>query len=183
MSPLPLTVKVMAQIVTVPSRFTLPVMLRRPSVAGAQGRFVPGLFPVGRALCVGDAKIQASLQRVSKAPGIRCRIPNPFLQARGCLSGSVRVEICTSRITISFVRDVKRLRISKPDSEGIADCRGRLLELRGTQRECTYCWAGLWFAGRQGYTSVELWEALRKTKEHRFPSGRRRPSNRRSKPY
>ena len=46
-SPLPLTVDVMAEIVTVPSRFTRPVMLRRPSVAGAHGRPLAGLFPVG----------------------------------------------------------------------------------------------------------------------------------------
>src|SRR5580698_5866673 len=33
-SPLVLTVEVMAQMVTVPSLFTLPVMLRKPAVAG-----------------------------------------------------------------------------------------------------------------------------------------------------
>ena len=46
-SPLPLTVEVTAQIVAVPSRLTRPVMLRRPSVAGAHGRPVAGLLPVG----------------------------------------------------------------------------------------------------------------------------------------
>ena len=40
-SPLPLTVDVSAQIVAVPFRLTRPVMLRRPSVAGAHGRPVP----------------------------------------------------------------------------------------------------------------------------------------------
>ena len=35
MSPLPLTVEVIAQIVTLPSRLTWPVRLRSPSVAGA----------------------------------------------------------------------------------------------------------------------------------------------------
>jgi GNAT superfamily N-acetyltransferase len=46
-SPLPLTVEVMAQIVTVPSRFTRPVMFRSPSVAGDQGSPVIGLSPDG----------------------------------------------------------------------------------------------------------------------------------------
>ncbi|WP_240702372.1 hypothetical protein [Trinickia terrae] len=45
-SPLPLTVDVIAQIVTVPSLSTRPVRFRSPSVAGAHGRpvteFVPG---------------------------------------------------------------------------------------------------------------------------------------------
>ena len=46
-SPLPLTVEVMPQIVTVPLLFTRPVMLRRPSVAGDHGSPVTGLLPVG----------------------------------------------------------------------------------------------------------------------------------------
>jgi len=46
-SPSPLTVEVIAQIVTVPSPLTLPVMLRRPSVAGDHGKPVAGLVPVG----------------------------------------------------------------------------------------------------------------------------------------
>src|ERR1700722_3803478 len=46
-SPPPLTVAVMAQIVTVPSELTRPVMLRRPSVAGDHGRPVAALLPVG----------------------------------------------------------------------------------------------------------------------------------------
>ena len=46
-SPLPLTVDVIAQMLTVPSRLTRPVMFRSPSVAGAQGRAVTGLSPVG----------------------------------------------------------------------------------------------------------------------------------------
>ena len=46
-SPLPLTVEVMAQIVTVPFGLTRPVMLRRPSVAGAQGSPVALLSPAG----------------------------------------------------------------------------------------------------------------------------------------
>src|SRR6516162_508947 len=46
-SPLPLTVDVMAQIVTVPLGLTRPVMLRRPSVPGAQGSPVAALSPVG----------------------------------------------------------------------------------------------------------------------------------------
>ena len=46
-SPFPLTVEVTAQIVTVPSPFTRPVMLRRPSVAGDHGSPVAGLLPVG----------------------------------------------------------------------------------------------------------------------------------------
>src|ERR1022692_4847298 len=46
-SPPPLTVEVTAQMVTVPPGLTRPVMLRRPSVAGAQGSPVAGLFPVG----------------------------------------------------------------------------------------------------------------------------------------
>jgi len=46
-SSFPLTVEVIAQMVTVPSSFTLPVMLRRPSVAGLQGRPVATLFPLG----------------------------------------------------------------------------------------------------------------------------------------
>src|ERR1039458_8298307 len=46
-SPSPLTVEVMAQIVTVPSGLTRPVMFRRPSVAGAHGRPVAGLLPAG----------------------------------------------------------------------------------------------------------------------------------------
>ena len=35
------------QMVTVPFGLTLPVMFRRPSVAGAQGSLVAGLLPVG----------------------------------------------------------------------------------------------------------------------------------------
>jgi hypothetical protein len=46
-SPPPLTVEVTAQIVTVPLGLTGPVRLRRPSVAGAQGRPVTALTPVG----------------------------------------------------------------------------------------------------------------------------------------
>ena len=46
-SPLPLTVEVAAQIVAVPSRFTRPVTLRSPSVAGAHGSPVAALVPVG----------------------------------------------------------------------------------------------------------------------------------------
>jgi hypothetical protein len=52
-SPLPLTVEVVAQIVTVPSALTLPVRFRSPSVAGAHGPVVvpadvvTELFPVG----------------------------------------------------------------------------------------------------------------------------------------
>ena len=46
-SPLPLTVEVIAQIVTVPSRLTRPVMLRRPSVAGDHGFPVAALLPEG----------------------------------------------------------------------------------------------------------------------------------------
>ena len=46
-SPPPLTVEVMAQIVTVPFGLTRPVMLRRPSVAGAHGSPVAALSPVG----------------------------------------------------------------------------------------------------------------------------------------
>ena len=46
-SPPPLTVEVTAQIVTVPSRLTRPVMLRSPSVAGAHGSPVTLLSPVG----------------------------------------------------------------------------------------------------------------------------------------
>src|SRR5262249_10566603 len=46
-SPLPLTVDVMAYLVAVPSPFTTPVRLRRPSVAGAHGSSVAGLLPVG----------------------------------------------------------------------------------------------------------------------------------------
>src|SRR3984957_18272875 len=42
-SPPPLTVEVTAQIVAVPFGLTRPVMLRRPSVAGAQGRPVAAL--------------------------------------------------------------------------------------------------------------------------------------------
>jgi len=40
-------VEEIAQIVTVPSGFTRPVRLRRPSVAGAQGSPVAVLVPVG----------------------------------------------------------------------------------------------------------------------------------------
>jgi hypothetical protein len=46
-SPPPLTVEVMAQIVTEPSRLTWPVMFRSPSVAGAYGLAVAALVPVG----------------------------------------------------------------------------------------------------------------------------------------
>ncbi len=49
-SPLPLTVDVTAQIVTVPLWLTRPVMFRSPSVAGAHGSPVPEgpvLSPVG----------------------------------------------------------------------------------------------------------------------------------------
>ena len=46
-SPLPLTVEVMAQMVTVPLGLTRPVMSRRPSVAGAHGRLVAALIPAG----------------------------------------------------------------------------------------------------------------------------------------
>src|SRR5215472_17442764 len=46
-SPPPLIVEVTAQMVTVPSSLTRPVMLRRPSVAGAHGSPVTGLVPVG----------------------------------------------------------------------------------------------------------------------------------------
>src|SRR5579862_772059 len=46
-SPPPLTVEVMAQIVTVPSELTRPVRLRSPSVAGDHGRPVTALIPVG----------------------------------------------------------------------------------------------------------------------------------------
>ena len=46
-SPPPLTVEVTAQMVAVPSRFTRPVMLRSPSVAGAHGSPVAALVPVG----------------------------------------------------------------------------------------------------------------------------------------
>ena len=46
-SPFPLTVEVTPQIVTVPSPFTRPVMLRRPSVAGAHGSPVAKFVPVG----------------------------------------------------------------------------------------------------------------------------------------
>jgi hypothetical protein len=46
-SPFPLTVEVTAQIVTVPLRPRRPVMLRRPSVAGAQGSPVAALSPAG----------------------------------------------------------------------------------------------------------------------------------------
>jgi mRNA-degrading endonuclease toxin of MazEF toxin-antitoxin module len=46
-SPLPLTVEVMAQIVTVPSPLICPLILRRPSVAGDHGRPVAALLPVG----------------------------------------------------------------------------------------------------------------------------------------
>jgi|GEM_PF-5787304 len=46
-SPSPLTVEVMPQIVAVPSGFTRPSMLRRPSVPGVQGRPVAALSPVG----------------------------------------------------------------------------------------------------------------------------------------
>ena len=46
-SPFPLTVEVTPQIVTVPSPFTRPVMLRRPSVAGDHGSPVAELVPVG----------------------------------------------------------------------------------------------------------------------------------------
>ncbi|HWD51445.1 MAG TPA: hypothetical protein VG412_03530 [Acidimicrobiales bacterium] len=45
--PLPLTIEVTAPIVAVPLGLTRPVMLRKPSVAGAQGSPVAGLFPVG----------------------------------------------------------------------------------------------------------------------------------------
>lgn len=46
-SPLPLTVDVIAQIVTVPSRSTRPVRLRRPAIAGAHGSAVAALLPTG----------------------------------------------------------------------------------------------------------------------------------------
>ena len=46
-SPLPLTVEVIAQIVTVPLALTRPVMLRSPSVAGDHGSPVAALLPVG----------------------------------------------------------------------------------------------------------------------------------------
>ena len=46
-SPPPLTVEVTPQIVTVPFGLTLPVMFRRPSVAGDHGRLVTELVPVG----------------------------------------------------------------------------------------------------------------------------------------
>jgi hypothetical protein len=46
-SPDPDTVEVTAQIVTDPSRLTRPVMLRRPSVAGAHGSLVAALSPIG----------------------------------------------------------------------------------------------------------------------------------------
>src|SRR5580693_2084784 len=46
-SPSPLTVEVMPQTVAVPFGLTRPSMLRRPSVAGAQGRPVAALSPVG----------------------------------------------------------------------------------------------------------------------------------------
>ena len=47
-SPLPLTVEVMPQMMASPVCLsTKPVMLRRPSVAGAQGRLVEALLPVG----------------------------------------------------------------------------------------------------------------------------------------
>jgi hypothetical protein len=46
-SPLPLTVEVIPQIVTVPFGFTRPVMLRSPSVAGAHGSPVTALIPDG----------------------------------------------------------------------------------------------------------------------------------------
>ncbi len=48
-SPLPLIVEVVAQMVTVPSPLTWPIMLRRPSVAGAQLPDLPPteLVPVG----------------------------------------------------------------------------------------------------------------------------------------
>jgi hypothetical protein len=45
--PPPLTVAVVAQIVTVPSRPTVPVRFRRPPVAGAHGRPVVALIPAG----------------------------------------------------------------------------------------------------------------------------------------
>src|SRR5580693_1864455 len=45
-SPPPLTVEVMAQMLTVPSGLTRPVMLRSPSVAGDHGSFVAALIPV-----------------------------------------------------------------------------------------------------------------------------------------
>src|ERR1700677_1114827 len=47
-SPPPLTVEVIAQMLTVPLALTLPVRLRRPSVAGAHGRPVAALLPDGR---------------------------------------------------------------------------------------------------------------------------------------
>ena len=53
-SPLPLTVEVIAQMLTVPSWLTRPVRLRKPSVAGDHGNpagtflvMVTGLMPVG----------------------------------------------------------------------------------------------------------------------------------------
>src|ERR1700722_4026960 len=46
-SPFPLTVEVIAQMATKPSGPFSPVMLRKPSVAGAQGKWVAGLLPVG----------------------------------------------------------------------------------------------------------------------------------------
>ena len=46
-SPEPDTVEVTAQTVTEPSRLTRPVMLRRPSVAGAHGSLVTALSPIG----------------------------------------------------------------------------------------------------------------------------------------
>ena len=60
-SPAPLTVDVMAQIVTLPSRYTRPVMLRRPSVAGAHGSPVAALLPVGYRGTVDEVEVEVEV--------------------------------------------------------------------------------------------------------------------------
>ena len=116
------TVEVMAHRVTRPSRSTCPTRLRRPSVAGDQGRLVAALVPVGY-LNVRWSADQSRLQRVCKAPGIHGGIKNPFLETGGGLCGGVRIKIGSTRIAVALIRNVDRVRIGKPDAKGVTDRR------------------------------------------------------------
>ena len=107
--------------VAVPSLFTTPVILRRPSGAGDQGSPVTELSPVGYSgTMYGSAEVEPVLQSVGELPLLRGGIEYPFLQSRSGLSSGIRVGVrCGGKgvVAIPLIRDIQSIRVRKPDAE------------------------------------------------------------------
>ena len=118
-SPFPLTVEVTPQIVTVPSPFTRPVMLRRPSVAGAHGSPVAEIVAggiTGRRYTARQGPILPS----GRIPVSSGAVEDPLLQpgrglaaAASCTSSTPVVGV----VAIAFVGNIERGGVGEPDPE------------------------------------------------------------------